>query len=248
MLCTIVDESKNAWCTFCEQLKNIIWLSMSSSLCVIKLYWISKQSKTFLCICHEVKTSSLSYLGLTIMKAAPLHPTTLSLASFLPLHVQDVFLINGRRMDGLTEGPDNNGWSTGHKCSYWGDLWAPACRRLSSNRWDDFSKLWTDGSVCEGKALSLVPAHYLLIRCFGWKPLQEMHPGNNTRAVNMTQTGANKCERESETVEANQGQEHTRTSVNSVVSQEKSSCNMQELLWGSQDIQWPWSAMISLYH
>lgn len=32
-----------------------------------------------------------------------------SLPSFPPLHVQDAFLINGRRMDGLTEGPDNNG-------------------------------------------------------------------------------------------------------------------------------------------
>lgn len=55
------------------------------------------------------------------------------------------------------------------------------------------------------RALSLVPAHYLLIRCFGCKPLQEVHPGNNRLAVNMTQTGENKCERESETVKVNQG-------------------------------------------
>lgn len=32
-----------------------------------------------------------------------------------------------------------------------------------------------------------------------------MHPGNNRLAVNMTKTGEHKCERESETVKANQG-------------------------------------------
>lgn len=63
-------------------------------------------------------------------------------SSLLLLHEPDAFLINGRRMDGLTEGPDNNGWSTGHKCSYWEDLSASAHRRLSSYRWDDFSKHW----------------------------------------------------------------------------------------------------------
>lgn len=152
--------------------------------------------------CKE-EQSFLSGLDHHETSAPPPHN---SLLSFLALHVQDVFLINGRRMDGLTEGPDNNGWSTGHKCSYWGDLWASAHRRLSSNRWDDFSKPETDGSERGGKALSLVPAHYLLIRCFGWKPLQGVHPGNNTLAVNMTKTGENKCERESETVKANQGQ------------------------------------------
>lgn len=74
-------------------------------------------------------------------------------------------------------------------------------------------KLWTDGSERKerqrqserGGVLSLVPAHYLLIRCFGWKPLQEVHPGNNRLAVNMTQMGENKCERENETVKLNQG-------------------------------------------
>ena len=179
---------KNAWCTFCEQLKKIIWLSMSSSFCVINYrYWISKQYISFYLARGKDEQSFLSRLDHHESSAPPPHNSLPSfLPSFLPLHVQDVFLINGRRMDGLTEGPDNNGWSTGHKCSYWGYLWAPTRRRLSSNRWDDFSKLWTDGSEREGKALSLVPAHYLLIRCFGWKPLQGMHPGNNTRAVNMT--------------------------------------------------------------
>lgn len=48
---------------------------------------------------------------LTIMKPTLHEPTahSLSLPLFLPLHVQDAFLINGRRMDGLTEVPDNNG-------------------------------------------------------------------------------------------------------------------------------------------
>lgn len=66
-------------------------------------------------------------------------------------------------------------------------------------RW--FLKALDGRRRAQEKALSLVPAHYLFIRCFGWKPLQGVHPGNNTQAVNMT----NKCERESETVEANQG-------------------------------------------
>lgn len=122
------------------------------------------------------------------MKTAP-HS---SLPPFLLLHVPDAFLINGRRMDGLTEGPDNNGWSTGHKCSYWGDLWASAHRRLSSNRWDDFSKALDGRQPVRGKALSLVSEHHLLIRCFGWKPLQEVHPGKSLLAVNMTKTGEGK--------------------------------------------------------
>lgn len=98
------------------------------------------------------------------MKPTLHEPTahSLSLPLFLPLHVQDAFLINGRRMDGLTEGPDNNGWSTGHKCSYWEDLWAPAHRRLSSIQWDDFSKLSTDGSKHKEK-LSLSCPSALLI-------------------------------------------------------------------------------------
>lgn len=57
----------------------------------------------YLLTCRE--KHFLSYLGLTLMKTAPHN----SLSSFLLLHVPDVFLINGKRMDGLTEGPDNNG-------------------------------------------------------------------------------------------------------------------------------------------
>lgn len=38
------------------------------------------------------------------------HENGASQVSFLLLlHVPDVFLINGKRMDELTEGPDNNG-------------------------------------------------------------------------------------------------------------------------------------------
>lgn len=63
--------------------------------------------------------------------------------------------------------------------------------------------------------------HYLLIRCFGWKPYQEERPGNNGTVVNMTKTRENKCERESETVGVNQGHEksgfvHPRASADEV--------------------------------
>lgn len=58
---------------------------------------------------------------------------------------------------------------------------------------------------------------------FGWKPLEEVEPGNNMLAVNMTKKGENQCERERETVEANQGHGrgesgslHARPSVNVV--------------------------------
>lgn len=43
------------------------------------------------------------------------------------------------------------------------------------------------------RALPLIPAHHLFIRCFGWKPLQRVHCGNKTKI------GGNKCE--GETVE-----------------------------------------------
>lgn len=71
----------------------------------------------------SIQFSPLLHPVLTIMKTTLHEPTahSLSLPLFFPLHVQDAFLINGRRMDGLTEVPDNNGWSTGHKCSYWED-------------------------------------------------------------------------------------------------------------------------------
>lgn len=132
----------------------ILCVRLSGSL----LYVLLKLSG---CDC-SVRKSSISYLVLTIMKPEPLPTTPISLFPFLPLHVQDAFLINGRRMDGLTEGPDNNGWSTGHKCSYWGDLWASAHCRLSGNRWDDFSKLWTDDSERKKKLfLLLKPIIYL---------------------------------------------------------------------------------------
>lgn len=169
-----------------------------------------------------------------------------SLPPFLLLHVPDAFLINGRRMDGLTEGPDNNGWSTGHKCSYWGDLWASAHRRLSSNRWDDFSKALDGRQPVRGKALSLVSEHHLLIRCFGWKPLQEVHPGKSLLAVNMTKTGG-----ESETVGANQWHgKRGRVGPNMqgpqwmkwYTGENRFSCNIQHAL--RKHIEKPWWSVI----
>lgn len=38
------------------------------------------------------------------------------------------------------------------------------------------------------KSLLLVPVHYLLITCFGWKPLEDTHPRNDTLAVNVIET------------------------------------------------------------
>lgn len=105
-----------------------------------------------------------------------------SISPLLLLHVPDAFLINGGRMDGLTEGPDNNGWSTGHKCSYWGDLWASAHRRLSSNptRW--FLKAPADGRrPVRGKALFSRPAASFINHIFGLKPLWGSAPGKEQR-------------------------------------------------------------------
>lgn len=62
----------------------------------------------------------------------------------------------------------------------------------------------TAASARESSSL-LVPVHYLLIRCFGWKPLRDVRPGNDRLAVNVTKTGENKCEGEREAVRASRG-------------------------------------------
>lgn len=54
--------------------------------------------------CGRDKDWFSSYIYLTIVKTG----AELDLPLLL-LHVPDAFLINGQRMDGLTQGPDNNG-------------------------------------------------------------------------------------------------------------------------------------------
>lgn len=49
------------------------------------------------------------------------------------------FLINGKRIDDLAEGSDNNMWFTGHECSYYKIyLTALSDSGLLSIRWNDF--------------------------------------------------------------------------------------------------------------
>lgn len=101
----------------------------------------------------------------------------------------------------------------------------------------------------KGKLFFLAPAHYLLIRCFGWKPLREVDPGNNTLAVNMTKKGRKEvwegewnCQGKSGAREAG-GKWFIlyvqEPQVNTVHWSKLGwcSCNMQELLWGSHHLQ-----------
>lgn len=182
------------------------------------------------CVCLlPCKDSFFPYLSLTIMKTGPRN----LLSSFLLLRAPDIFLINGRRMDGLTEGLDNNGWSTGHKCSYWGDLWAFTHLRLQPMRW--FLKAPRGRQLAQGKAPSLVPVRHLLIRQFWVEATSRCAP----RKEHAGRKHDNNCRIRVWNCQGKSGalENRERPSINDVFYWRKLrwfSCKMQELLWGNQ--------------